>query len=52
MLDAIERDRPPRGSVYDARAALEMVMAVYEAQRQGRPVPLALENRRHPLSML
>ena len=52
LMEAIERDRQPRGSVYDARAALEMIMAVYEAQRQGRAVSLPLENRRHPLSML
>ncbi len=52
LMDAIERDRQPRGSVYDARAALEMILAVYESQRLGRAVELPLQNRRHPLSLL
>ncbi len=52
LMDAIERDRQPRGSIYDARAALEMILAVYESQRVGRAVDLPLQNRRHPLTML
>lgn len=52
LMEAIERDRQPKGSMYDARAALEMIMAVYDSQRQGRAVNLPLQNRRHPLSML
>jgi predicted dehydrogenase len=52
LMDAIEHDRQPRGGVYDARAALEMIMAIYDSQRQGRPVSLPLQNRRHPLRML
>jgi predicted dehydrogenase len=52
LMDAIERDRQPRGSMYDGRAALEMILAVYESQRQGRTVNLPLQNRRHPLSTL
>jgi predicted dehydrogenase len=52
LMEAIERDRQPRGSIYDARGALEMILAVYESQRLGRTVNLPVENRRHPLSML
>jgi predicted dehydrogenase len=52
LMNAIERDRQPKASVYDARAALEMIMAVYESQRLGRAVNLPLTNRRHPLNML
>ena len=36
LVEAIERDRQPKGSMYDARGALEMIMAVYDSQRQGR----------------
>lgn len=52
LMEAIEKDRQPRGSAYDGRAALEMILAVYESQRQGRPVELPLKNRRQPLGML
>jgi predicted dehydrogenase len=50
LMDAIEKDRPPRGSGYDGRAALEMVLAVYESHRQDRAVDLPLKNRKHPLA--
>ncbi|HEY8503512.1 MAG TPA: Gfo/Idh/MocA family oxidoreductase, partial [Gemmataceae bacterium] len=49
LFAAIEEDRRPRGSGYDGRAALEMILAVYESHRQGRPVDLPLKNRKHPL---
>jgi predicted dehydrogenase len=49
LLDAIENDRQPLGSIYDGRAALEMILAVYESHRQGKPVELPLKERRHPL---
>ncbi|MCC6418897.1 MAG: Gfo/Idh/MocA family oxidoreductase [Gemmataceae bacterium] len=52
LLDAIERDRQPKGSIYDGRAALEMILAVYESHRLRAPVDLPLRNRRHPLTML
>jgi predicted dehydrogenase len=52
LIRAIEQDLPPRGSIYDARAALEMILAVYESHRLGRAVELPLRNRRHPLTML
>lgn len=49
LMQAIERDRQPKGSVYDGRAALEMIHAVYESARTRGPVDLPLRNRRHPL---
>src|SRR4051794_28630312 len=52
LIEAIEKDRQPRGSVYDGRAALEMILAVYESHRLGRPAELPLKNRQHPLTMI
>lgn len=52
LIEAIENDRQPKGSMYDGRAALEMIMAVYESQRLGRTVELPLKTRRNPLTML
>jgi len=40
------------GSIYDGRAALEMILATYESQRVGGPMTLPLTNRKHPLAML
>jgi len=52
LIHAIETDTQPKGSMYDARAALEMILAVYESHRVNRPVILPLANREHPLSRL
>jgi len=52
LIEAIEKDRPPLGSIHDGRAALEMILAVYEAHRVKGPVELPLKNRKHPLAML
>ncbi len=52
LIDAIEKDRQPVSSVYDARAATEMIVSVFESHRQGRPVAVPLENRRNPLTLL
>ncbi len=49
LIEAIEQDRQPLGSMYDGRAALEMILAVYESHRAGGPVELPLKNRKHPL---
>ena len=51
LIRAIETDTQPKGSMYDGRAALEMILAVYESHRLNAPVRLPLENRRHPLSV-
>ena len=52
LIRAIETDTQPRSSVYDARAATEMIVAIFESHRQGGPVQLPLENRKNPLTML
>jgi predicted dehydrogenase len=52
LIEAIENDRQPLGSIYDGRAALEMILAVYESHRQKGPVAFPLKNRQHPLTML
>jgi hypothetical protein len=52
LIEAVEKDRQPLGSMYDGRAALEMILAVYESHRRKGPVALPLEERRHPLSLL
>lgn len=51
LLKAIEEDRQPLGSIYDGRAALEMILAVYESHRLQRPVVMPLKNREHPLKV-
>jgi predicted dehydrogenase len=50
LIEAIEKDRPPLDSLHDGRAALEMILAVYESHRLERPVELPLKNRKHPLA--
>jgi len=52
LIRAIATDTQPLGSIYDGRAALEMILAVYESHRVSAPVALPLQNRKHPLSML
>ncbi|MFN4257780.1 MAG: Gfo/Idh/MocA family protein [Gemmataceae bacterium] len=52
LIRAIEEDRQPLGSIYDGRAALEMILAVYESHRHDKPVELPLKTRQHPLAML
>jgi predicted dehydrogenase len=52
LLRAIETDTGPLGSMYDGRAALEMILGVYESHRRNAPVELPLKNRVHPLTML
>jgi predicted dehydrogenase len=49
LIDAIQTDRPPLDSLADGRAALEMILAVYESHRLEKPVDLPLKNRKHPL---
>lgn len=52
LIAAIEADRQPVSSIYEARTAVEMIVAVFESQRTGRPVSVPLENRQNPLAML
>jgi len=52
LIHAIETDVQPKGSMYDGRAALEMILATYESHRQNASVTLPLKNRQHPLGLL
>jgi len=52
LIRAIETDTQPKGSIYDGRAALEMILAVYESHRLKGPAALPLKSRVHPLSLL
>ena len=52
LIKAIEMNTQPKGSIYDGRAALEMILAVYESHRLNAPVSFPLKNRRHPLSII
>jgi predicted dehydrogenase len=52
LIRAIETDTQPKGSVYDGRAALEMILAVYESHRLNAPATFPLKNRKHPLTLL
>src|SRR5258706_3639036 len=48
-IDAIQKNREPICSGIAATAAIEMVMAVYQAAISGRRVEFPLTDRRHPL---
>jgi predicted dehydrogenase len=52
LMEAIEQDRQPLCSMYDGRASVEMIAAVFESHRVGRTVPLPLTTRENPLTML
>lgn len=38
MIDAIRSDRPPYIDAYDGRRALELVLAIYKSQKEGKAV--------------
>jgi len=52
LMEAIENDRQPKGSMYDGRAALEMILGIYESHRLRGIAEFPIRNRRHPLTML
>lgn len=52
LIEAIEQDRQPKCSVYDARGAVEMVLAVFESHRCSGPVSMPLQAQGNPLSEL
>jgi predicted dehydrogenase len=52
LLAAIRENRQPKGSIYDARAAVEMIVAVFESHRLGTVAEMPLKNRQNPLTML
>lgn len=49
LIRAIEENRQPLASAYDARKVLEMINGAYASQLTGRVVPLPLAEREHPL---
>ena len=50
LLDAIQKDRQPACGMYDGRAIVEMICAVFASQRAGKPVALPLTDRGNPLA--
>jgi hypothetical protein len=52
LIAAIEQDRQPKCSMYEARGAIEMVMAVFESHRTGGPVAMPLVCKDNPLGTL
>ena len=48
LIDAIEKDRTPLCSIHEARTTVEMIMAVFESHRRGRPVEAPLETPEAP----
>jgi predicted dehydrogenase len=52
LIAAIEEDREPKCGMREARAVIEMIMAIFESHRLGKIVSLPLENRKHPLAFL
>jgi len=44
MTDAIERDRKPYVDAMAGKNALELVLAIYKSQKEGKPVKLPLED--------
>lgn len=44
VIDAIENDRAPYVDAVAGRNALEMVLAIYQSQKEGRPVKLPLHD--------
>jgi predicted dehydrogenase len=52
LTDAIENNTESQGGPKENRDNLEMIMAVFESVRQGRPVPLPISATDNPLSRL
>jgi predicted dehydrogenase len=52
LIAAIEQNRQPLCNAESGRTIIEMIMAVFESQRLGKPVELPLMNRKHPLTLL
>ncbi len=52
LIAAVEKDGTPLADIAAARTGLEMIVAPFESQRQGKPVPIPLANRQDPLASL
>ncbi len=48
-MAAIEEDREPECSAYEARATIEMIAGVFASHLAGKPVTLPLKERGNPL---
>ena len=44
VIDAIQKDRQPYVDAYAGRNALELVLAIYKSQKEGRAVKLPLDD--------
>jgi len=52
LIASIEQNRQPLASLEEARANLEMIVAVYESHRLGAAATFPLKNRKNPLTVL
>ena len=53
LIDAVEEDRDPESSIYDALTATEMIVGLFESHRQnGARVVFPIKNRNNPLANL
>jgi predicted dehydrogenase len=52
LLSAIDNDRQPECSMFEARMTVEMIAAVFESHRTGGPVTIPLKTRENPLTLL
>ena len=52
LIDSIESEQPTRCSPEDCRGIIEMIAAIFESQRLKKTVPLPLETRVNPLTLL
>ncbi|MEQ8784939.1 MAG: Gfo/Idh/MocA family oxidoreductase [Pirellulaceae bacterium] len=52
FLASIENDREPKCGMHQGREIVEMIAAVFDSQRRGRPVAFPLEVRQNPLTLL
>jgi hypothetical protein len=51
-MESIRQNRQPKCSMYEARGAVELVLAAFESHVQGGPVQLPLQMRDNALSRL
>lgn len=52
LIDSIESEQPTRCSPEDCRGIIEMIAAIFESHRLKKTVPLPLETRVNPLTLL
>lgn len=52
LREAIAKDREPICGMYEARTCTEMILAIFDSHRVGKPVTFPLVNRENALGML